>query len=301
MIITWLSVIILAYFFFSLSSLGNKLILAGPPKPNSYIFFVGLSNILVLIFLPFINFSIPGVSILLLMMVEAVVFMGGLYAMYWAIEKYDVTKVVTTIGATQPIFIFILGWLVWNQSIVSKTNIFAFVLLLLGSILISVGKNREATRGYLKPTIIASFLFALDYIFSKFIFLSEPFLLGLIWMRMFAFIIALLFLLSKKNRKDIFKKRNILNKKTGIIFAFTNASGGTAGILQSYAIALAPVAFLPIVNSLNGLQYVFLFFMTLFLTLLWPKLLREEISKKIIFQKIISIILIGSGLALLVL
>lgn len=299
--ISWLVVIIAAYLFFSLSSLGNKLILAGPPRPNSFIFYVGISNILVIFLLPFIKFALPNPSIALYMALEAVAFMLGLYAMYWAIEKYDVTKVVTTIGALQPIFIFILGWLIWEQGPTSKFKIAAFILLILGNVIMSIGKSAKATKGYLKLTIIASFFFALDYVLSKIIFLAEPFLFALFWMRLFAFVLALFLLIPKKNRQDIFKKQNILNTKTGIIFSLTGASGGAAGFLQSYAISLAPVAFLPIVNSLNGLQYVFLFFLTLFVTFFWPKALNEKETKKIILQKIISIIFIVSGLAILVL
>jgi hypothetical protein len=115
------------------------------------------------------------------------------------------------------------------------------------------------------------------------------------------FLFALIFLLSKANRKDIFKKQNILNKKTGTIFVFTHLSGGTANILQSLAISLAPIAFLPIVNSLRGVQYAILFLLTLLLSFFFPKILKEDISKKIIIQKSISIILIVIGLAILVL
>jgi hypothetical protein len=110
----------------------------------------------------------------------------------------------------------------------------------------------------------------------------------------------LVFLLSRNSRKEIFEKKGILDKKTMSLFICSQASGGLANILQSFAIFLAPVAFLPIVNSLRGVQYIFLFLMTLFLSIFFPKILKEEISKKIIFQKIVSIILIVAGLALLV-
>ena len=39
--------------------------------------------------------------------------------------------------------------------------------------------------------------------------------------------------------------------------------------------------------------------MTLFISYFFPKILKEEISKKIIIQKIISIILIAIGLTML--
>jgi succinate-acetate transporter protein len=92
----------------------------------------------------------------------------------------------------------------------------------------------------------------------------------------------------------------VSNKKTQVAFLFAQASGGLGNFLQSFAIFLAPVAFLATINSLRGIQYVFLFMMTLFITLLFPKILKEKISRRIVFQKIISIIIIGVGLAILV-
>jgi drug/metabolite transporter (DMT)-like permease len=300
MIFSWLFIIILAYLFFSLSYLGDKLILSGPPKPNSYTFFVGAISIFVVIFIPFINFGIPDAKAFFWIIAEAIVYILGLYVMFVALERFDVSRVMTTIGAAQPIFIFALTWLFWGAQPMTKMSIFAFVLLVLGGILISFERNSKTNGDYLKITIFAALLFSLDYIFSKIVFLNQPFLQGFIWMRIFVFLFSLLFLISRNTRKEIFKKQNILNKKTGAIFIGTHLSGGAANILQSLAIYLAPVVFLPIVSSLRGIQYVFLFLMTLFLSVLFPKILKEEISEQIIAQKVIAIVLIVLGLAILV-
>ena len=298
--ISWLLVIILAYFFFSLSYLGDKLILSGPPKSNLYAFYVGAISIFVVLIVPFIKFGLPPENSLIWIVAEASVYLLGLYIMFFALEKFDVSRVMTTIGATQPIFIFAMTWLVWGPQPLSTGNILAFVLLVSGSYLISFERKSKTNGSYLLIALLASLLFSFDYIFSKIVFLDQPFLQGFIWMRIFVFLFSLLFLFSKNVRKEIFKKQNILNKKTGSIFVGTHLSGGLANILQGLAIYLAPVAFLPIVNSLRGVQYVFLFLITLFLTVLFPKILKEEISTEIIIQKIISIILIVIGLALLV-
>jgi drug/metabolite transporter (DMT)-like permease len=299
--ITWLIVIILAYLFFSLSYLGDKLILSAQPKPNSYTFFVGTISVFVVLFIPFIKFGLPDGKVIFWIIGEAIIYILGLYTMFTALAKFDVSRVMTTIGATQPLFIFALTWMFWGPQVMSQTNILAFVLLLLGSYLISFEKNSKTNGNYIKITILASFLFSLDYVFSKIVFLSQPFLQGFIWMRIFVFLFALLLLISKKNRKEIFaRQQNILNKKTGIIFVCTHTSGGIANILQGFAISLAPIALLPIVNSLRGIQYVFLFLMTLFLSVVFPKILKEELSKRVVIQKIIAIAIIALGLGMLI-
>jgi len=70
-------------------------------------------------------------------------------------------------------------------------------------------------------------------------------------------------------------------------------------VLQNWAVALAPLIYLAFINALQGVQYVFLLIFTAFLSLKLPQILKEEISRKIISQKIIAILLIGGGLAIL--
>jgi len=59
------------------------------------------------------------------------------------------------------------------------------------------------------------------------------------------------------------------------------------------------LAYVPVIHALNGTQYVFLFIFSIFLSLKFPQILKEEISKEVLFQKIIAILLIGGGLTLL--
>ena len=60
MVYEWLLVSVIAYLFFSLSYLGDKLILSGPPKPNSYTFYVGVISLFVVVLIPFVKFGLPN-------------------------------------------------------------------------------------------------------------------------------------------------------------------------------------------------------------------------------------------------
>jgi len=300
MIYSWLLVIIFAYLFFAFSSLGDKLVLAGKPKPKSYIFYVGAFGALVVLLIPFIKFGFPNTAGLAWIILDAIVRIAGLYAMYVALEKFDVSKVMATIGATQPLFIFALTWIFLGEKLMPSMDILAFVILFLACVILSFEKTPKITGSYLKLTIFSSVMFSLDYIFTKLVFLNQPFLQGAIWIGIFIFLFVSVFLLSKNSRKEIFARRMILDKGTQVKFVLAQASGGVANFLQSLAIFLAPIAFLPIINSLRGIQYAFLFVITLFISIFFPKILKEGLSKRIIFQKAISIILIAIGLAILV-
>lgn len=298
--ILWLLFIILAYFFFSLSSLGDKLILSGTPKPRTYTFYVGVLGLSVFLFLPFVEFRLPNTQTMLWIVAEAFVYIASVYVLFTAVKKFEISRVAVTIGAAQPVFVFIIVWLLWGGQAFSKTSILAFLLLLIGSIIISIEKKFKPQSGYFKLTLLAGLLFSVDYVITKIIFNAEPFLLSLFWMRVIAFFLVLLLLFSKNARKDIFAKKGFLNKKTASLLVATQTFGGLGLFFQSFAISLAPIAMLPILNSLRGVQYVFLFAMILILSLFLPKILKEKISKKIILQKTAAIIIIAAGLALLV-
>ena len=303
----WLLIAILAYLFLGFSSLGDKLILATKNKetakfvlkPQTYTFYIGILSLFVIIFIPFIKFGFPSSVGLMWIVLDAFVHLVGIYTMYVAIENFDVSKVIATIGATQPIFIFVLTWIFWGHQVMPLIYILAFALLFIGSIIISLEKNIKITKDYLKITIFSSVMFSLDYLFAKLVFINQSFLPGIIWMQIFMFLFVLSFLFNRNFRKEIFGKKVIFNKRIKIIFFSTQVCGGLANLLQSFAISLAPVIFLATVNSLRGTQYVFLFIATLFLSHFYPKILKEELSKKIIIQKIISIIFIAFGLAIL--
>jgi drug/metabolite transporter (DMT)-like permease len=298
--IFWILAIILAYFFFSLANLGDKLVLAGLPKPRPYTFFVGLLSGLVVFIIPFVKPGYPDWVALFWIALVATTYLAGLYIMYSALEKFDVSRVMTTIGATQPVFVLILGWFFLGIIVTSKMSILAFALLLAGSIIISFEKTQKATGKYLRITLLASLIFSFNYIFQKIVFLKTGFWQGFVWIGILTFLFALFFLVGRRNREEIFVKSGIISKKTGPVFIFSQVSGGIANILQAVAIFLAPVAFLPIVNSLRGMQYVFLFLIVVFFSVFFPKILKEKISRKILIRKIISITLIAFGLALLI-
>ena len=113
------------------------------------------------------------------------------------------------------------------------------------------------------------------------------------------FLGALFFIISKEVREEVFKKREILERKTATIFLFNQVIGASAFVLQNFAVALVPFSFLAFINALEGTKYAFLLIFSLFLSFKFPQILKEKISKKILIQKILAILLIGAGLVIL--
>jgi drug/metabolite transporter (DMT)-like permease len=296
----WLFVIILAYLFFSLSSFGDKLVLKGPSKAISYAFWAGVLNILLVFALPFIGFKIPTSIMFIWLFIDAVAFIFGLYFGFLAVDEFEVSRASATIGAMQPIFIFLISLALFGYHDMGVYDFLAFLLLFCGSLLISFEKRPKLTVRFLKLTLISSLMYGADYVLIKYIFADMGFVAGFVWRGIFIGAMACALLLMKNNRKEIFAKRNATNKKLQKTFFITQACGGAANALQSYGIFLAPVALLPIANSLRGIQYVFLLGLTFFTSTFFPKVLKEKISGQIMFQKAVAVLLIVAGLVILV-
>ncbi len=179
------------------------------------------------------------------------------------------------------------------------SQLFAFIFILLGGILITVqfGKSKKAQMKMLWLSISSSILFASSHVVSKYIFNNVDFISGFIWIRIGSFIAAAILLLSIANRKAIFGQTKRVGASTSFTFILGQSAGAISFIMINWAISLGSVT---LVNTLQGLQYVFLFLLVLFIARNRPDWLGEDMRKKVVIQKIIAILLIAVGMFFIV-
>ncbi len=298
----WLITAILSYFFFAIVSAGDKYLLTGHPNPKIYTFYVGVLGILALFVIPFIGFSIPNLYEIILCFSAGAIFIFALLGLFAGLKKFEASRIIPAIGGISPLFIFALTYFFsGKEEILRSWDLLAFFILILGSVLISIEPAKKISFESFKISIITAFFLALLFVLTKYVYLIMPFWTGFIWIRIGAFLTALFFIFVKEVRSEIFAGKFTFNKKTGFIFILNQGIGAIAFILQNWAIALAGLAYLSVISALQGIQYAFLFIFIILFSLRLPKFLKEEISKKIIFQKIIAILFIGAGLVILAL
>ena len=299
----WLIAAISAYLILSIVFTIDKYLLGGGfPNPKVYTFYVGILGILILFLVPFVDFKIPQLSQIFLSFFTGVLYMFGLFWFYKGVKAFEVSRIVPAIGALVPLFSVLLVYIFsLGKEILSPLEAFSFFLLIGGSVLITLEKEKFLTLQSLKISAISAFLLSLSFVLTKFVFLRQSFWSGLILIKIGGVLGGLIFLFSKEVRNILFQPKNVLPKKTTGIFLFNQGMGAGANILQNWAIALSPLAYVSIINALQGTQYAFLFLITLILSLKFPQILKERISRKIIAQKITAILLIGLGLIIIAL
>jgi len=299
----WLVAAILAYFFLAIVSLFDRYFLVGPiSNPKVYTFYIGVSGFLFcLLLIPF-GISLPAVGIIFLGLIAGLTRMLGTLFLTISITKSEISRVVPAVGALQPIFSFFLFFLFLPQSrIISSFQLLAFILLVFGSVLISVKKfDKEFfSLQALKYPVIASLFYSLTFFLIKNLFMKTDFLSGIFLILLGNGIAALLFFLFPKDREIIFNQK--LSRKISGFFILGQVLGGLALLLQYYAVFLAEPGQVPLVNALEGTRYVFLLFFVFLLAGWKPQLLKEEVSREAFLPKILAVLLIAGGMALLIL
>ena len=313
----WLLITVLANLFNGAVYLADKYFLSKKVHSSiSYTFYVGIwsvGNCVLFLF----NRHVPTWSWLLLDLAAGLVFMAALYFWYKALHQGETTKVVPIAGAFIPIFTLLLNYLIGRHNLTGQ-ELGALVILIIGSGLLSARpKDNQwlawwirlkrffqpdkvifrSTRRLIFNSLLASFIFATYYVFIKFLYDSQGFANAFIWTRLGSFVGALALIAWPASRHLILDKpRRQTTIKSLPLFLLIRIIAFIAFVLSNFAIALADVS---LVNSLQGLQYLFLLVIVLTLTKRYPKLVKQEISRDNLWQKISGIILINLGLFLL--
>lgn len=323
----WLVLTISAYFFLAVSAFFDKYILGGGlPSPKIYCFFAGLISILVLAIipggillsfgpLPFLArvfprvpemFFVPSLKLVLLSFLAGIAFLGALFTYYKGVYKFEISRIAPAVGAGVPIFTLLLVWIFTLFPFIDEfqhrslmfNEYLALVFLVGGSMILSIHREKLATFQSIKISAVASLLFSLSFLLTKLVYAFLPFWTGFIWIRIGVFLGSLSLLGFSEVRNSIKKPAKGFAKRVVLPFLLAKASGAMGGVLQNGAIFLAPFVFLPIINALSGIQYIFLIILATVLFFKFPEILREEISKRVLVQKTIAVWLIVAGLFL---
>ncbi len=285
----------MSYFLFAVVSLVDRYLLIGPPNPKIYTFYVGVLGILALLLVPFVGFSVPGVYEIIFCLLVGAVYVFALFFLFSGLEQFEASRIIPGIGGFLPIFTLLLIYFFSEgRTVLNPLEILAFFFLVLGSVTISWQSSTKISFKSLGFSALIGLFLSLNFVLAKYVYLILPFWTGFIWIRVGTFLTSIFFLFTKQVRKELFSGVSAFSKKTGAFFLFNQAIGASAFILQNWAIALAGLVYLSVINALQGIQYVFLFFLTLLF-------LKEGLSKKVILQKITAILFIGIGMIILAL
>jgi len=296
---SWVIIAIAGYMSMALSQLLDKALLNVAFKEvKAFVFLIAILSVLVVFMIPFGVTMIP-LKLLMICTIGGSLFVIGLIPFLSALQGDEASRVIPLVGGLVPIATLVGEVLFLNASF-TQTNLLAFALLVIGSILLTLTHSGSGRRSWLAvgKAVLGAILFAASFVITKYVFDQTTFTNGFFWMRAGSLIVAiyLIFLPEVRNGLKDFFTRNSKLVQSG--YFVTQAVNAVGFVLQSFAISLASVS---LVNALQGAQYFFVIAFVAIAAKFKPDLLGEKITKGIIVEKLTAVVIIITGIALLAL
>lgn len=296
---SWFLLAILSCFLYAIVTVLNKFLLRqrATTRPLVFTFWLGILSIFTFVLAPF-GLGWPGWGAFWFDIAVGLVYFVAILYTYEALDINEASKVSSFVGGLTPVLVLILSYLFLSETL-TLMHLLAFFLLIFGGFLISIKKSRGEFRGGMKGfrfLVLAIILGAVYWIMAKYAFDTQGFVNGFVWSRAGFVLAAFLILLRPAWRRMIFISERQATPKLGALFASNKLLAAFGSLSIHLALFLGSA---PLVNALQGVQYVFLLIFAVILSKKFPELMEEKVSGTTLAQKIAAVLLIGGGLAIL--
>ncbi len=299
---SWFFVALIGSFLYAVTNHIDKYVISKYLQNSGLGSLVIFSSIFSIFALPFIWWIHPTVfSVTLIQGVvlatTGMLTIGAILLYFYALQEDEATNVVP-LYQTIPIFAFLLGYLILGE-VITTMQVVAACTIIMGAAVLSFKIGDGVIR--FKRTVVlymlsASALYAMSSVLFKLVALEEGFWLSTFWSLVGKVILGLFFLTAV----PIYRRQFFLviqeNKARVLALNSLNESFSIcADALMGFATLLAPVVLVLLVEAF---QPVFVLIIGVTLTLFFPHISAESITRKHIFQKVgaIGCIVLGSVL-----
>jgi drug/metabolite transporter (DMT)-like permease len=251
---------------------------------------------IVVLFLIFINISV-GIFSLVGMLY------GGLFAIFFvlynkAVMKEEVSRVMA-IFYTNPIFILLLAVAFLGDGL-SVLKCAGIILLVLSAVLVSYKKMKGRMRLSLYAVelmMVFSFIWAAGQVLSKWAFNFTDYLSFLFWSTVGGIVAGSSLLAFRSVRRDFFEDVKRMGR-VGWSLRGIGVATYYGGIISFYAaISIGSVS---LVGAIPSVQPLLVFLYSLFLSIFFPNIIKEDISRRTIIMKLLAVVFIFAGSWLIV-
>jgi drug/metabolite transporter (DMT)-like permease len=228
----------------------------------------------------------------LILMISGVLYVFAILPYFFALRTED-TSLIAPFFQAIPVFSYFLGLIFLGENL-SGWQIAASLLIIFGAVGLSINfteKNIFRWRIF-GLMMLSAFLYSLNIFLFKFMERGSNFWTTSFWEYAGFSLAAIGMLAISRYRREFIE----CFKSNGVKVLGINAANEIiniiAKIIYNFATLLAPLA---LVSTVNGVQPLVVLFFGFILTIFWPKMFNEDITKKTLAQKAIFIILIFIG------
>lgn len=300
----WFFIALSAPFLWALVNVSDQYLVqkytTGKRGSGGLVLFSSLIGIIVAFLIGIFVSGVFDISLLdkMLLIITGGITIAWVILYLFTLEIEDVSAVVPWF-LTIPIFGYILGYIFLNETLSVQQFIGSFVVLF-GVFLISIDFSKQKRKFKWRPAfymLLSCFLLATSGVIFKYVTIGDQFWVSSFWeyAGLGGFGILIYIFVPKYRNEFLLMNRQgggkiiTLNTASEILTIIGN-------LLTNYAILLAPVALVYLVSSF---QPAIVLFLTLFTTKFFPNIAKENLTKHILLPKIIAIVIMVIGSAIL--
>lgn len=262
---------------------------------GSMAIFSALFNLIALPIVFFIHPSVLTISLLdaLVLSLNGSLLVLSVLCYFYALHK-DEASFVVPFYQTIPVFGFILGYIVLGETITSA-EAWGAIGVLLGALILSFEFEEKIRfkHSVVKLMLGSSLLYAINGVVFKFIALETGFWVSLFWAQVGQVAMGLIFLAFIPSYRHQFSAMLRENKAAVLgLNAFSEVMFIVAESAMAFATLMAPLVFVQLVNSF---QPLFVFLIGIFLSIFFPKISNESLSRRHLLQKALGVVVVIFG------
>ena len=257
------------------------------------------SSLIGLFLLPFIAFLHPEVLVFstknILIVLNGFLYVLAVLPYFYALQKDEASTCVPLFQFI-PIFSYILAYFVLGETL-SSNQLLGGLLIVAGAIGISLnlsdGKKIKFKKEVFWLMMLSSLIFALNFLFFKYFAIQSSFWFTSFWEYVGFAIFAFLLMVFVKSYREQFI--NVMKTNRVVVLSLNGANeilNIIAKVSFNFASLLTPITITWIVN---GFQPLFVFGYGVILTLFLPKIVKEDIGRKSLIQKMLAILVMFIG------
>ena len=285
----WLFIALLGQLFLGISFVFDKIIIRQKTfNAPIYAFWSQILGGLSFFALAPFGFSLLGSESLFFALASGAIFAYGTFFLFKALELSEASLVQPVSVAFAQIFTF-LASIFLLEKYLGLWETATFALLFMGGLFFLNLENKAVRPKLFLFLILSSCFFGLSNVLSKLVFLDAGFVSGFLWMRIGGVLAVLPFLFFRSFKNSFRENLRKAGNEKKLMYAGNRALAALGFILIQYAISLSHPA---LVDATGSFKFVVTFIVACVL-------IKESLSGKYLFSKIIGTIIVTTGLILL--
>ena len=282
----WFYFVILSLILLSVVNVIDKILVSKYSiTPLAFVMILGATSFMPFVTLPF--FRLASIPLHIIALTIIIGFIRIYYTLpYFKLLTIEEVSRVVPLWQLTPLFVLGLSSLVLNESLKAQSYV-AFTLLVLGGTLFSIkpGKGMRLSMAFYLM-IIASFLFAAYSIALKYLYSFNDFYTIFIWVQVGSFAAFFQLFVLKRFRNYLLQAYETSNKRIGTVIVLEQVVAYVSLACFNYAISLGPVV---LISALGSMQPLFVLLFATILSLQFPRVLDESMTRA-------DVVLKGSGI-----